>query len=75
MKPYGFIFSILLCILPLTATAATRTTRAKAPGAYSFKGITAGRSYAFQATAPGYRFEPQFLTVHGDITNLDFIGQ
>ena len=57
------------------ATGATRTTRAKPSGAYSFNGITAEQSYVFQATAPGFKFASQFLTVHGDITNLDFIGQ
>ena len=69
--------SIRKAVVTMTdaATGATRTVKAKPSGAYSFNGITAGQSYVFQATAPGYKFEPQFLTVQGDVSNLNFIGQ
>jgi hypothetical protein len=56
-------------------SSGTQSARTNAFGAYSFKGVKVGQSFVIRATASGYQFGPQFITVQGDVTDLNFVAQ
>ena len=42
-------------------------------GYYQFDSVTAGESYVLAATHRRFRFEPRFVTVTDQLTDLDFV--
>jgi hypothetical protein len=53
---------------------ASRTAVTNPFGYYSFESIESGESYVVSATSKGYRFNPQVVTVNGDLTGVDLIA-
>lgn len=41
-------------------------------GYFAFENVEAGQTYVFQATAKGYEFSPQVISINDDLTGLTF---
>lgn len=44
-------------------------------GAYRFEGLTAGHSYALEATAKGYRFMPRLIQLDDSVSGIQIIAE
>ena len=53
----------------------TRTVTTSAFGFYTFDQVQVGETYTVNVTSKRYRFSPRQLTVSGQLTNVDFVGQ
>ncbi len=60
-------------IVTVTDAAGTiRTAKTNTFGYYRFEVLPAGQTYIFNASAKGYSFAPQVLTLNDSVENLDF---
>jgi hypothetical protein len=51
------------------------TVRTNQFGAYRFEGLTAGHSYALEASAKGYRFVPRLIQLNDSIGNIQIVAE
>jgi hypothetical protein len=51
-----------------------RTATTSSFGLYSFDAVSTGQTYTMIVTSKRYRFTPQFVSVTGSLTNIDFVG-
>lgn len=56
------------------AQGIAKTTLTNQFGLFEFGEVEAGQTYAFQATAKGYSFTPQVVSVNDNLTNLTFVS-
>jgi len=57
------------------ANGSVREVKTNRVGAYRVKGLEAGKTYIFNATAKGLKFQPRPVTVLGDMTNINLTAQ
>lgn len=54
------------------ANGSVKTATTNQFGYFAFEEVEAGQTYVFQATAKGYTFAPQVISVNDDLTSLTF---
>lgn len=55
-------------------TGLRRTATTSSFGLYSFDNVSTGQTYTMTVTSKRYRFTPQFVSVTGTLTGVDFVG-
>lgn len=51
-----------------------RTATTSSFGIYTFNNVQTGQTYTMTVSAKRFRFAPQFVSVTGPLTNVDFVG-
>jgi len=63
-------------LVSITGPSGMPTTTLTSPfGQYSFSNIPAGNTYTLRVSSKRYRFAAQNVTVKGDLTEVNFVGQ